>query len=249
VRFRGVWSLLAASLAALTVAGVVGAVGAKTIRGTARADLIRGTSAADTIYGLGGNDQLFGLGGNDRLIGGPGTDRISCGAGRDRVIADARDKVARDCEFVTRPQPPSPPPPPTPPPPPPPPSPPPPTGPLVAPGHYVSSTPQGRYVHFDVQADGRSFINLRVEYNSTCKPDATLNGAYLTVGGAVQIASNRTFAVNAQSSDGSLVMTLQGVFDTLNNASGAFNVKEVVVSQGTRYECDSGTVSFSGKRQ
>jgi Tol biopolymer transport system component len=92
---------------------LVGNVAAKTIRGTARADTLRGTGRADVIYGLGGNDRLFGLGGNDRLIGGPGADSISCGAGRDRVVGDRLDRVARDCELVSRP--PTPPPPPQPP--------------------------------------------------------------------------------------------------------------------------------------
>jgi Tol biopolymer transport system component len=49
------------------------------------------------------------LGGNDRLVGGPGADRISCGPGRDRVVADGADRVARDCELVSRPAPPPPP--------------------------------------------------------------------------------------------------------------------------------------------
>jgi Tol biopolymer transport system component len=93
------------SAAALVLAGVAAA---KTIRGTAGADTLRGTARADVIYGLAGNDRLFGLGGNDRLIGGAGTDRISCGPGRDRVVADRSDRVAGDCELVSRPSPPPP---------------------------------------------------------------------------------------------------------------------------------------------
>jgi Tol biopolymer transport system component len=84
---------------------------AKTIRGTARADTIRGTAKADVIYGLAGDDRILGMGGNDRLIGGAGADRIVCGPGRDRVVADRADRVAADCELVSRPPPPPQPPP------------------------------------------------------------------------------------------------------------------------------------------
>lgn len=69
-----------------------------------------------------GDDLLVGRYGNDRLAGGPGRDRMSggsgndylnardgevdtvhCGDGRaDRVVADRADKVARDCERVSR---------------------------------------------------------------------------------------------------------------------------------------------------
>jgi hypothetical protein len=65
--------------------------------------MIRGTAAADTIYGLGGNDTIYGFGGNDKIVGGPGKDRIYCGSGIDRVTADRLDRVARDCEVVSRP--------------------------------------------------------------------------------------------------------------------------------------------------
>ena len=68
-----------------------------------------------------GDDVLLGRYGNDRLTGGPGRDRISgnsgndtirardgerdsirCGDGRDRVSADRIDRVAHDCERVSR---------------------------------------------------------------------------------------------------------------------------------------------------
>lgn len=90
---------------------VVSAATAATIRGTGLADVLRGTARADVIYGLGGNDRLFGYAGNDRFYPGPGIDTISCGAGVDRVFADAKDRVTRDCEVVTRPTVPPPPPP------------------------------------------------------------------------------------------------------------------------------------------
>jgi hypothetical protein len=71
---------------ALTLAlALPGAAAAKSIIGTAKPDRIRGTIAADTIEVAGG-----------------GTDRVSCAGGRDVVTADAADRVARDCEFVSR---------------------------------------------------------------------------------------------------------------------------------------------------
>ena len=90
-------------------------------RGTARRDTLRGTNGPDSLFGLGGRDVLYGLSGSDTLVGGTGADRlfagagndtilardrardtIACGAGRDVVQADPTDRVARDCERVTR---------------------------------------------------------------------------------------------------------------------------------------------------
>ena len=93
-----------------------------TIRtGTARADTLRGTAGRDVLRGLGGRDVLYGLGGDDTLVGGTGVDRliagagndtilardgardtVTCGSGRDVVQADRSDRIARDCERVTR---------------------------------------------------------------------------------------------------------------------------------------------------
>jgi Tol biopolymer transport system component len=82
------------------------------IVGTPRADSLRGTALRDLIDGRGGADRVVGRGGNDRLSGGAGDDTIvsrdryrdgvDCGSGADRVIADYRDRVAQDCEHVTR---------------------------------------------------------------------------------------------------------------------------------------------------
>ena len=48
----------------------------------------------------------------DKVSGGPGNDtvkvkdgvrdRVTCGGGRDTVVADKKDKVAKDCEVVRR---------------------------------------------------------------------------------------------------------------------------------------------------
>lgn len=82
------------------------------IVGTPGADDLRGTPLRDLVDGLGGPDRIVGGGGNDRISGGTGDDTISskdrygdtvnCGPGQDRVVADYRDRVARDCERVRR---------------------------------------------------------------------------------------------------------------------------------------------------
>ena len=89
-----------------TVAGsrgldaINGGAGRDRISGGSSADRVRGDAGNDRITGNSGNDNLSGDSGNDRIDGGSGRDRIRCGRGRDTVIADARDRVARDCERV-----------------------------------------------------------------------------------------------------------------------------------------------------
>jgi hypothetical protein len=63
-------------------------------RGTARSDTILGTPRPDRISALGGNDFVQAAFGS--------TDRVDCGAGRDIVSADLADKVASNCEVVSR---------------------------------------------------------------------------------------------------------------------------------------------------
>jgi Tol biopolymer transport system component len=82
------------------------------IDGTPQADDLRGTPLRDLIDGRGGDDRIAGGGGDDRISGGPGDDTIvskdryrdsiRCGSGVDRVVADYRDRLARDCERVRR---------------------------------------------------------------------------------------------------------------------------------------------------
>jgi hypothetical protein len=236
--------ILFAALVGLLLAS---AAGAKTIVGTARADVLRGGPGTDSIYGRGGNDRLYGLAGDDRLVGGPGndrlvggagTDQIRCGPGRDRVTADLLDNVAGDCEVVIRPAPPEPPPPPPPPPPAPEPQ-------LTPPGHYVASSNQGRYVQFQVGPRGRSLFGLRVEYNATCSPPATLKSV-VGGGGAFPINDDRTLAVNASTADGVTKLVLAAKFDGAGHFSGTFQVHTSRDQNGTHYECDSGIVEFSG---
>ena len=86
--------LLLFALALIAILVAASAADARTIRGTAKGDTLKGTAKADRIFGLAGSDRIRARGG--------GSDRISCGAGYDRVTADASDKVARNCERVTR---------------------------------------------------------------------------------------------------------------------------------------------------
>lgn len=82
------------------------------IDGTPQADNLRGSGLRDLIYGFAGDDTITGSGGDDALFGGPGNDFLSardrvrdvldCGSGRDSVIADRIDRVAPNCERVSR---------------------------------------------------------------------------------------------------------------------------------------------------
>jgi Ca2+-binding RTX toxin-like protein len=96
-----------------------GGAGNDTLRGGANKDRLRGEAGNDSLRGEAGDDRIEGGAGNDKIdvgggknraSGGAGrddiravnrkTDRISCGGGRDKVRADARDRVASNCERV-----------------------------------------------------------------------------------------------------------------------------------------------------
>jgi hypothetical protein len=90
-----------------------GEFGNDVLRGGPGGDALRGGHGADRLLGGQGKDTLFGNPGSDEIAGGPGSDlvvadsyddhdRISCGSGVDRVRADRTDRVAADCEHVTR---------------------------------------------------------------------------------------------------------------------------------------------------
>jgi RTX calcium-binding nonapeptide repeat (4 copies) len=91
---------------------LVGTSGPDRLNGTARADELYGLAGNDRIDGRGANDLLDGGSGRDRLAGGTGADRIVandtwqdrvlCGSARDIVVADRKDRVAADCETVSR---------------------------------------------------------------------------------------------------------------------------------------------------
>lgn len=82
------------------------------IRGAGGRDRIRGGGGRDRIKGGAGDDRIRGGGGRDSIRGGAGDDVIDvrdgerdvvrCGSGRDTVRADALDRIADDCERVSR---------------------------------------------------------------------------------------------------------------------------------------------------
>lgn len=90
-----------------------GGPGPDRLLGTNRTDVLQGNAGNDRLTGRGGPDLLVGGTGRDRLLGGPGADNlvaeadvgrdtVSCGPGRDIVTAELTDRVARDCETVSR---------------------------------------------------------------------------------------------------------------------------------------------------
>jgi hypothetical protein len=104
---------LVASAGAAPAAVITGTNGPDRLRGTPRSDALYGRSGDDRVSGLAGSDLLDGGTGRDVLSGGAGSDRIasggdsardsvSCGRGRDVVNAELTDRVASDCEVVSR---------------------------------------------------------------------------------------------------------------------------------------------------
>jgi hypothetical protein len=83
--------VLVVAAALLLFAGVASAA---VIRGTNRADFLRGGPRADRIEARGGNDRI--------KVDGGRRDAVRCGRGADIVNADAADRLARDCETVSR---------------------------------------------------------------------------------------------------------------------------------------------------
>lgn len=96
---------------------ISGRSGGDRINGGAGNDLIFGESEGDRLDGGVGNDRLVGGDGVDVIFGGSNNDTIDsasdeglgalrddvdCGEGIDTVTADALDKVASNCENVTR---------------------------------------------------------------------------------------------------------------------------------------------------
>ena len=239
-RVAGVAFALAAAVLALAVAAwarssggshrdavVKGTNGPDVLTGTRRGDILEGLGGADRLYGLGGADRLYAAAGNDRLSGGAGADKLSggpgadvirCGRGRDVVYADNADRVAKDCEVVhRRSQPPS--------------------GGLARPGAYG-----GGAISFLVQADGRTIVNLRIDYIGNCPP---LGSSHISVAnsGPWPIQPNRTFAVDDKDVD-SLHLILTGAF-AVDSASGSFDLHTTVEVGGNHLECDTGNVSWT----
>jgi Ca2+-binding RTX toxin-like protein len=92
---------------------LAGGSGKDRLEGGAGDDRLYGQSGVDVLSGGPGNDRLFSRAGADSLSGGSGSDLIRarnqvrnlivCGRGFDKVVADALDRVARNCESVRRP--------------------------------------------------------------------------------------------------------------------------------------------------
>jgi len=91
---------------------IFGGSGNDSVAGGPGNDRLSGGSGKDSLRGDSGNDRINGDSGVDRVSGGSGADVISardrrrdsvdCGSGRDRVSADRIDRVARNCDRVTR---------------------------------------------------------------------------------------------------------------------------------------------------
>ncbi|MDX6486283.1 MAG: hypothetical protein QOF43_1436 [Gaiellaceae bacterium] len=70
---------------------------------SATAATIRGTKAGESIVGSPGADRILAGAGPDRVQAAfGGNDAVDCGPGVDIVSADAADKVAANCEIVSR---------------------------------------------------------------------------------------------------------------------------------------------------
>jgi hypothetical protein len=115
VRILGAAAVSLVALVLLGAAGgamVTGTPGPDRLVGTAGPDVIRARGGDDTIDARDGADLLDAGTGSDRVGAGGGADRVvssgdgadtvACGAGRDLVNADLADRVANDCEIVTR---------------------------------------------------------------------------------------------------------------------------------------------------
>jgi Ca2+-binding RTX toxin-like protein len=82
---------------------LTGALGSDRVSGGSGDDRLTGSSGNDEISGGSGRDVFSASSGNDTISARDGTrDRIDCGSGRDRVSADRLDKVASNCERVSR---------------------------------------------------------------------------------------------------------------------------------------------------
>ena len=164
------------------------------------------------------------------LVGGAGADRLVCGPGRDIAWADAKDRVAKDCEIVKglsllsvttcgarnllR---------------------------IDGPGH--AAVLRGRRLASRRHADDRHNVSCsagRVRADPPGRPlirgsDAIRHGR-----------SDRTFVARAIVAG--YRSTFEGKFDQSGtSASGSLSVQFVEERDGVRYECDSDTVAWSAR--
>ena len=192
------------------------------LEGLGGADRLRGLKGQDRLYAGAGNDRLWGGPGADKLMGGPGRDVIRCGRGKDVVYADNEDVVAKDCEVVHgRPLQV------------------PPNG-LAGPGLY-----RGGNISFRVQPDGRTIVNLKVDYSGSCPPRGGNSQISVADSGPWAIQADKTFAVE-ENDPGSTHMKLNGGFSG-EKAAGSFQLQPM--SQGGSVECDTGAVNWSATLQ
>lgn len=243
----------------VVASSVTGGAGAANRIGTPGNDVLRGTPSADRILGKGGNDVLIGLAGADYLNGGAGRDRFSCGAGLDRVIAQVGEKVASDCEKVTRlapdpivtpPAPPSEPPAP-------------PTPPRIAVqgGQYCGFTQQGPGICVAVAPDGLTVTELATSAIVDC-PNTGYRWTWrLTFGGrSVPIEADGSFAYRfdgalTYSGDGAITditakYTISGTFAADGTAKGIVAVEAIsFTASGTRHVCSQTPVTWSARKQ
>jgi Ca2+-binding RTX toxin-like protein len=245
-RVGGVAASIAATFVLAVVLVAVGAGLAGTISGTPKSDTLRGTAKADTLDGRGGNDKLYGLGGKDRLRGGAGADRLeggrgsdvlACGPGRDVAVADPSDRVGKDCEAVTgRAAPPPAPPPASPAPPP-------------AAGNYSGTTSQGKPIALVVSADGKTVVELELQYRATCGPNGSYAGAVSTaVAVPIQPDGSFTAALPAMplgTSNGSVT----GKFNSPGHVGGTLVARPASDVGDRRIECDTGAVTWTASRR
>ena len=101
-----------ARVALPVAATVLAGPGADRVSGGPSGEEISGGEGNDVLDGAGGDDVLSGDQGADLIRSGPGSDRIAardgetdevvCDAGIDAVEADTLDRVAADCESISR---------------------------------------------------------------------------------------------------------------------------------------------------
>jgi hypothetical protein len=250
--------LLSAVAAAAAAVGILAtAAGAATIVGTATNDVLKGSPRADKLYGRAGNDSLRGYAGNDLLVGGAGADVLSCGGGVDTAIADAKDRVAKDCETVKglpkppspAPPPPSPPPPPAAPPPPAPP-PPPPAAPPVRPGFYGGSTSQGEAINLQVTPDSATVSTLNVVIDLNC-PDFGRSFRFDLHWRGLRINADRSFqGQDSEVEEGiTWAYSVAGRFTPEGPASGTLQVDASGTANGVLVKCSTAAVGWNANPQ
>jgi len=233
--------LLAVTALAATTATINGTSGNDVLKGTPKSDVLSGKAGNDKLYGYAGNDTLIGGPGNDLLVGGPGADVLKCGPGKDTAIADAKDKVGKDCEVVKGLRKPPPPPP----------------IPAATPGHYVGTTGDNELWVFDIGADGLSLTGLQTgQINESCDPpDITLFGGNLNAPGPIPVALDGSFTINATINGtvgGNPSTDTIAITGHVSGGSASGTIREDTSftdsGSGTAYSCTSGNQTWTASK-